>query len=754
MSGGGIGWESAMGLRLGWTLLHSLWQIALVVGVVAFLLTLIRKSARVRYAVAYGALVLALLVPLATFIGTAPPSQTEVKPFQVVSAPLGTAEPILPETKVPLPSVPQTPILDDVVASPDSPAVTPTSDEVVVETVSWPHMPRFGRMLETTAAWVGPFWLFGVLVLTLRQLGGWWLARNMLAAAESFNDKVLCGIVERLSHRMRIRRRVRVLRSSLAGVPMVLGAFRPVVLVPVSLVTGLPPQQWEAILAHELAHIRRYDFLMNLVQVVIETLLFYHPALWWLSRRVRIERELCCDDVATQYCGTPAILAEALVAIETSRAASPLAVAAVGPAGRHSTVHRVRRLLGLSEFGNRRSTTWLAGVVVLSMVVLGWTLGRVSLGPNEVVAEEAATSDRTNAGDEAAVTQVATEGPGSTTIPAVRATVVDDAGRPVKGAKVRSYTPRDSVRVLPGGRFGRDAHGDTETDSQGSFRLPSRDEHYRILVVHDCGVASMDCKELLRAKRVVVRPWARVEGTVVFDGEPQVGETLVMAFEPSTWSYGKLGRNNLSFRCRAVTDENGRFAFEGVPPLAGMVFRDNAGLYNLTRFEAAHGKTTTLHLGAGHTVIGRLQYTAKSGQEPVDWSTAIVKVSSGCPSLPASFKPDPGVPRGTWLRQWHRTDEGQRWLAKLERDTHQNYIADVASDGSFKVHGVMQGEEYEYTIFVHLKNAPGITLVMPAGRPGAIRTPFKILKETANPLDLGDVLLEPMPAPDSEGPPE
>ena len=261
----------------------------------------------------------------------------------------------------------------------------------------------------------------------------------------------------------------------------------------------------------------------------------------------------------------------------------------------------------------------------------------------------------------------------------------------------------------------------------------------------------MDCKELLRTKRVVVRPWARVEGTVMFDGEPQVGETLVMAFEPSTWSYGKLGRNNLSFRCRAVTDENGRFAFEGVPPLAGMVFRENGSLYNLTRFEAAHGETTTLHLGAGHTVIGRLQTISKSDEEPVDWSTAIVKVSSGCPSLPASFNPDPGVPRGTWLRQWHRTDEGQRWLAKLERDTHQNYIADVASDGSFKVHGVMQGEEYEYTIFVHLKNAPGITLVMPAGKPGAIRTPLKILKETANPLDLGEVLVEPMSARGSEG---
>jgi beta-lactamase regulating signal transducer with metallopeptidase domain len=980
MSGGGIGWESAVGLRLGWALLHSLWQIALVVGVGACLLALIRKSARARYAVAYGALMLALLVPLATlFVGTAPPSQTELQPFQVVSAQPGGAEPIQPEGTGPFTSIPQTPMLDDTFVPWYAPTEASAPFEVVVDTASRPDVPRFGKMIESTATWLGPFWLFGVFVLALRQLGGWWLARRMGASAESLDNEVLCGIVERLSHSMGMRRRVRVLRSSLAGVPMVLGAFRPAVLVPVALATGLPPQQWEAILAHELAHIRRYDFLMNLVQVVVETLLFYHPALWWLSRRVRIERELCCDDVAALYCGTPTILAEALVAIETSRAASRLAVAAVGSIGRHSTLHRVRRLLGVSEPGRRRGTTWLAGVVVLLVVVFGWALGRVSLGPGELTAEEVAASNDSASEDKAVVAPVASEGPGSTIlatvfpngqsfelaeirefpldkepgevvtvrrwkpdgtplptvekklkehdavrseadgdmarlfcfqsgdvafsdssyghatmpvrigyradgakpdpvahegigtidkhnhhsydsfvrarfsgtrkqtnlylqcddgldqcsiefrdislepehktepriysldclnwitdprerlqhckakdeaifaqpvqgegelerarlrkygwaslrqqahgaiwpptiIPTIRATVVDDAGRPVKGAKVRPYTARDSVRILPGGRFRGNAPGDLETDSQGRFRLPSREEHYRIFVVHDCGVASMDCEELLRTKRVVVRPWARVEGTVVFDGEPQVGETLVMAFEPSTWSYGKLGRNNLSFRCRAVTDKNGRFAFEGVPPLAGMVFRDNGGLYNMTRFEATHGETTTLHLGAGHTVIGRLRTNAKSDQEPVDWSTATVELSSGRPALPASFKPDDSVPRGTWLREWHRTDEGRRWLAKLERDTHQDYIADVASDGSFKVHGVLAGE-YEYSVFVHHRNAPGITLVVPAGRPGATRTPFRILEETENPLDLGEVLVEPMSASVSEGSP-
>ena len=91
----------------------------------------------------------------------------------------------------------------------------------------------------------------------------------------------------------------------LVDVPTVIGWLRPVVLVPASALAGMTPQQLEAILAHELAHIRRHDYLVNLLQTLVETLLFYHPAVWWLSRRIRIERENCCDDLAVSLCGDP-----------------------------------------------------------------------------------------------------------------------------------------------------------------------------------------------------------------------------------------------------------------------------------------------------------------------------------------------------------------------------------------------------------------------------------------------------------------
>src|SRR5438045_2418615 len=127
----------------------------------------------------------------------------------------------------------------------------------------------------------------------------------------------------RLAARLRVNRPVRLLQSALVHVPAVLGCVRPVILLPASALTGLTPLQLEALLAHELAHVRRYDYLVNLVQSVIETLLFYHPAVWWISARVRDEREHCCDDLAVAVCGDPHFYASALLSMERLRVTTP-----------------------------------------------------------------------------------------------------------------------------------------------------------------------------------------------------------------------------------------------------------------------------------------------------------------------------------------------------------------------------------------------------------------------------------------------
>ncbi len=108
-----------------------------------------------------------------------------------------------------------------------------------------------------------------------------------------------------------------------------MGVWRPAILVPLGFMSGLAPTQVEAILAHELAHIRRWDYLANLVQLLVETLLFYHPCVWWISAQIRQEREHCCDDIAANVLGDRVAYAEMLVMLE-GRRTPKLALAAGG----------------------------------------------------------------------------------------------------------------------------------------------------------------------------------------------------------------------------------------------------------------------------------------------------------------------------------------------------------------------------------------------------------------------------------------
>ena len=128
-------------------------------------------------------------------------------------------------------------------------------------------------------------------------------------------------ICEGLQRRMGLTRAIRYCESLRLDAPAVAGWIRPVVLLPVSALSGLTAAQLEAVIAHELAHIRRYDTLVNLFQVGVETLLFYHPAVWWLGSRVRAEREHCCDDAAVALCGSPVTYAHALTRMAESKSA-------------------------------------------------------------------------------------------------------------------------------------------------------------------------------------------------------------------------------------------------------------------------------------------------------------------------------------------------------------------------------------------------------------------------------------------------
>ena len=339
---------------LGWTLLHFIWQGALVGALFAGLNVLLRRQpANIRYAAACSALLLMLILPLATLYIISTSSNDAASHRQTLSQ---------ASTSL-VPAKTSAALAHQQANSPaevDPDALLPPE---AMTSEAWAE-DSFASLLP----WLVLAWLAGALVLSLRFLGGWMAVqrlklRRITSAPHDWQEMII-----RLSRRLQLSRPVRLCESVLVEVPTVVGWLRPVILVPASLLTGLQAQQVEALLAHELAHIRRHDYLVNLLQTALETLLFYHPAVWWVSGRVRTEREHCCDDLAVAACGDVLGYARALTMLEQlrGRSSEQFAMAATGG----SLLKRVRRLLETPKATSPRASLWLASFVVV-LAVLG-----------------------------------------------------------------------------------------------------------------------------------------------------------------------------------------------------------------------------------------------------------------------------------------------------------------------------------------------------------------------------------------------
>jgi beta-lactamase regulating signal transducer with metallopeptidase domain len=300
---------------LGWTLLDFVWQGVLVGCAAAVLLGLLgRARPQWRYGVACGALLLCAALPLANLALRLAEPGTPVPPLAPLTA--------LPETV--------STALDAVVPSHARPVEAGRATDAWRQALQ-PRLPLL------TLCWAG-----GAAVLALRLLLGLaWVRRRSRPGAYRL-DPAWQAVLDRLAARMGIGRRVVLgLVDDLAS-PVTAGWWRPVVLVPASLASGMAPQLLEALLAHELAHVRRHDYLVNLFQSAIEILLFYHPAVWWLSHRIRVERELIADDLAASVLGEPRRLALALSELDLFQLSTPqLAQAAHGG----KLMSRIKRLV-------------------------------------------------------------------------------------------------------------------------------------------------------------------------------------------------------------------------------------------------------------------------------------------------------------------------------------------------------------------------------------------------------------------------
>ena len=194
------------------------------------------------------------------------------------------------------------------------------------------------------------FWLVGVLCLSVKTIGGWWLIRRLRHSALQKAPHTLRIGLDRIRLQMGIPRFVDLRLSNRIAGPLTVGVIRPLILLPITALTSLSPDQLEVVLAHELAHIRRADYFWNILQTMIETLFFFHPAVWWISHRLREQRELCCDDIAVETCHDPAVYATALLRLEEQRKTHlHLAMALDGNQSRMSLRARVLRILGDPE---------------------------------------------------------------------------------------------------------------------------------------------------------------------------------------------------------------------------------------------------------------------------------------------------------------------------------------------------------------------------------------------------------------------
>lgn len=337
---------------LGWTLIHFIWQGALIALLYACISVLLRRfSANIRYAAACSAMLLMLIAPATTMLVI---SAIPVDSAAVVVAvePTITDEPVAPVAQASVESLP----------AETWPAVRTAPANGSKSPLGWVQ-----DRLPRAMPWLLALWFAGVLFLSLRFAGGLMMVRRLKriengATADIWQTKLVL-----LSRRLRVSRPVRLCESALVEVPTVIGWLRPLILLPASALTGLSAVQLEALLAHELAHIRRYDYLVNLFQTSIETLFFYHPAVWWVSAQVRQEREHCCDDLAVAACGDVLIYARALTALEELRCAPPqLAVAASGG----SLIVRIQRLLRGRPPAFYRFESGLAGFIALATVFI------------------------------------------------------------------------------------------------------------------------------------------------------------------------------------------------------------------------------------------------------------------------------------------------------------------------------------------------------------------------------------------------
>lgn len=302
---------------LGWTLLHSLWQGLFVVLVTIIILRLVpQRLSSVRYGVSVGALAAIIIASVVTFILALPAHHEE-------SQTAALAQPFY-----------------FVYADNHSPVAS-----------TW--LVQAESFINHYASAISLAWSVGALLFSLRLLAGWFFITRLRQQAIPLGSP-WTSVMDQLAAQLSLSRTVQLAESATLHAPVAIGYLKPMILVPTGMLTGLTPEEAETILLHELAHIRRHDYLVNIIQSVFESLLFFNPFVWMISAIIRREREHCCDDAVVAYHGNPLAYAYALTRLEEVRLThSSLALSLAE--NKNQLLNRIKRIMEKSakQYSNR-----------------------------------------------------------------------------------------------------------------------------------------------------------------------------------------------------------------------------------------------------------------------------------------------------------------------------------------------------------------------------------------------------------------
>ena len=364
--------DCTLSLHLAISLLHFLWQgLVLAIVVAVGNATIGRNNANIRYGLSFSALVLMLVCLLVTFGSVA----TNTPGNLIASAPApdaAVANTSFSQSKSEVLSQPANDLGDVSVADPAAPAAQAETAQVAnAETA-------FFESWTWLAPYVAIVYLIGFTLMTVRFAVAFYGGDRLRRGATVVTDPQWVNRLNNCIGQIKCAVRPTLMTCDRIATPLIVGVLKPVILLPTSLLTELSPSQVENILLHELAHLRRYDNLANLFQRVVETLLFFHPAVWYVSSRVSDERENCCDDLVISIGAEPSGYAETLLrVVELGQHRARLAAgASLAVDGNRKTQLRTRvsRVMGVEDRAPFRSSRFAAVAVLAFLGLLSVSL--------------------------------------------------------------------------------------------------------------------------------------------------------------------------------------------------------------------------------------------------------------------------------------------------------------------------------------------------------------------------------------------